>query len=83
MSALSRTYAAAAKANDPESQEKDSGQARLEALGYQQVLSRRFGLLSSAGSSFAVTSYMMSLTGNRVVLQSQKRPDNRTCMPKV
>ena len=58
--------AAAGRCTDAESQEKDSGQARLEALGHRQALSRRLGLLSSAGSSFAVTSYMMSLTGEDI-----------------
>ena len=73
--------AAAAKTDDPESQEKDSGQARLEALGYQQLLSRRFGLLSSAASSFAVTSYMMSLTGEQSGAAVPDVFDNRMSCP--
>jgi hypothetical protein len=48
---------------DPEGAPKDSGQVRLEELGYKQELSRRLGLLSSVASSFATIAYMMGITG--------------------
>jgi len=48
---------------DQEGVALDSGQARLEALGYKQELSRRLGLCSSVASSFATMAYMMGITG--------------------
>ncbi|EIE25067.1 amino acid transporter [Coccomyxa subellipsoidea C-169] len=50
---------------DPEGAAKDSGQIRLEELGYKQELSRRLGLISSVASSFATIAYMMGITGQR------------------
>ena len=54
---------------DPEGAAKDSGQIRLEELGYKQELSRRLGLISSVASSFATIAYMMGITGQRSPLR--------------
>ncbi len=46
----------------------DSGQARLEALGYKQELRRTWGMLASFSCSFALMSCIMCITGaNRSV----------------
>lgn len=44
-------------------QVKDSGQARLEALGYKQELRRKWGTTSSFSCSFALMSCIMCITG--------------------
>ena len=41
----------------------DSGQARLEALGYKQELKRTWGTLASFSTSFALMSCIMCITG--------------------
>lgn len=41
----------------------DSGQRRLEELGYKQELQREFGILSSTCSGFASTSFLLTITG--------------------
>ena len=41
----------------------DSGQARLEALGYKQQLRRSFGFRSSFGASLTLMSCIMGITG--------------------
>lgn len=50
---------------DPQGAAKDTGQARLEELGYKQELNRRLGLVSSVASSFATMAFMMGITGQR------------------
>ncbi|CAL8461967.1 g1498 [Coccomyxa elongata] len=49
---------------DPQGAAKDTGQARLEELGYKQELNRRLGLVSSVASSFATMAFMMGITGS-------------------
>jgi hypothetical protein len=41
----------------------DSGQARLQGLGYKQELQRKFGLFASFSSSLALMAYSSGLTG--------------------
>ncbi len=41
----------------------DSGQRRLEELGYKQELRREFGILSSTCAGFASTSFLLTITG--------------------
>lgn len=41
----------------------DSGQARLEQLGYSQELDRKFGMLSSFSASFSLCSFMFGIVG--------------------
>ena len=43
----------------------DSGQARLQGLGYKQELQRKFGLFASFSSSLALMAYSSGLTGAR------------------
>ncbi|KAK9908831.1 hypothetical protein WJX75_003486 [Coccomyxa subellipsoidea] len=49
--------------SDYEAVTKDSGQLRLQELGYRQELRREFGLLSSTAAGFAVMSYLLGITG--------------------
>ena len=48
--------------SDYETVTKDSGQLRLQELGYRQELRREFGLLSSTAAGFAVMSYLLGIT---------------------
>ncbi|BDA41309.1 Amino-acid permease BAT1 [Coccomyxa sp. Obi] len=41
----------------------DTGQIRLEELGYKQEMSRRFGVISSSSASFSLMSFMTGITG--------------------
>lgn len=43
--------------------QSDSGQLRLEELGYKQELSRRFGVLSSSCACFSLMSFMTGISG--------------------
>lgn len=43
----------------------DSGQARLEQMGYKQELDRKFDMFSSFSASFSLMSFMMGVTGER------------------
>ncbi|BDA48244.1 Amino-acid permease BAT1 homolog [Coccomyxa sp. Obi] len=47
---------------DPEALCKDSGQARLEELGYKQELRREFGLLTSVAVGCSVMSFLLGIT---------------------
>ncbi|CAL8465981.1 g5517 [Coccomyxa elongata] len=48
---------------DPEALCKDSGQVRLEELGYKQELQREFGLLTSVAVGCSVMSFLLGITG--------------------
>ncbi len=48
---------------DPEALCKDSGQVRLEELGYKQELQREFGLLTSLAVGCSVMSFLLGITG--------------------
>ena len=48
---------------DPEALCKDSGQVRLEELGYKQELRREFGLLTSVAVGCSVMSFLLGITG--------------------
>ena len=48
---------------DPEALWKDSGQVRLEELGYKQELQREFGLLTSVAVGCSVMSFLLGVTG--------------------
>ncbi len=54
----------------------DSGQARLEQLGYRQELDRKFGRFSSFAASFSLCSFMLGITG-RSPCQSSQGLDKR------
>ncbi len=47
----------------PMGDQYDTGQIRLEQLGYKQEPSRRFGVLSSSCACFSLMSFMTGISG--------------------